>query len=121
MTDASSEKRGWLSRLTQGLTRTSQTDDRAGRLGVHQGQALDQDMPWIELEDLLIEADLGPRGGRPGGRGVRAWTVSGARRPKTEIKESLAEAIAAELIAPPGAVRAAEPVRTSPMWCCSSA
>jgi fused signal recognition particle receptor len=94
MTDASSEKRGWLSRLTQGLTRTSkQMTEQV--VSVFTKVRLDQDA-LDQLEDLLIEADLGPQAA---GRVAEAFGRGrfGREASETEIKESLAEAIAAEL------------------------
>ena len=52
------EKKGWLSRLTQGLTKTSQTLTQSVS-AIFTAKALDA--AQIEaLEDLLIESDLGP-------------------------------------------------------------
>jgi fused signal recognition particle receptor len=94
MTDASSDKRGWFSRLTQGLTRTSkQMTEQV--VSVFTKVKLDQDA-LDRLEDLLIEADLGPlaaaRVAEAFGRGRFGREASEA-----EIKDSLAEAIAEEL------------------------
>jgi fused signal recognition particle receptor len=94
MTDASSEKRGWFSRLTQGLTRTSkQMTEQV--VSVFTKVKLDQ-AALDQLEDLLIEADLGPQAA---GRVAEAFGRSrfGREATESEIKESLAEAIAAEL------------------------
>jgi fused signal recognition particle receptor len=95
MTDETSEKRGWFSRLTQGLTRSSkqmteQVVSVFTKVRLDQG-ALDR------LEDLLIEADLGPQAAA---RVAEAFGKSrfGREASETEIKESLAEAIAAELL-----------------------
>jgi len=94
MSDIPSEKRGWLTRLTQGLTRTSkqmteQVVSVFTKVKLDQG-ALDQ------LEDLLIEADLGPQAAA---RVAEAFGRGrfGREAGEDEIKESLAEAIAAEL------------------------
>jgi fused signal recognition particle receptor len=95
MTDASSEKRGWFSRLTQGLTRTSkQMTEQV--VSVFTKVKLDQ-AALDQLEDLLIEADLGPQAAA---RVAEAFGRSrfGREASESEIKESLAEAIAAELL-----------------------
>jgi fused signal recognition particle receptor len=95
MTDASSEKRGWFSRLTQGLTRTSkQMTEQV--VSVFTKVKLDQ-AALDQLEDLLIEADLGPQAAA---RVAEAFGRSrfGREASEREIKESLAEAIAAELL-----------------------
>lgn len=94
MSDASSEKRGWLGRLTQGLSRTSkQMTEQV--VSVFTKVKLDQ-AALDQLEDLLIEADLGPQAAA---RVAEAFGRSrfGREASETEIKESLAEAIAAEL------------------------
>jgi fused signal recognition particle receptor len=94
MTDASSDKRGWFSRLTQGLTRTSkQMTEQV--VSVFTKVKLDQ-AALDQLEDLLIEADLGPQAAQ---RVAEAFGRSrfGREATESEIKESLAEAIAAEL------------------------
>ena len=94
MTDISSEKRGWFSRLTQGLTRTSkQMTEQV--VSVFTKVKLDQ-AALDQLEDLLIEADLGPQAAA---RVAEAFGRSrfGREASEVEIKESLAEAIAAEL------------------------
>ena len=94
MTDAPSEKRGWFSRLTQGLTRTSQ-QMREQVVAVFTKVKLDQDA-LDQLEDLLIEADLGPQAAA---RVAEAFGKGrfGREATESEIKESLAQAIAAEL------------------------
>jgi fused signal recognition particle receptor len=94
MTDASSNPRGWFSRLTQGLTRTSkQMTEQV--VSVFTKVKLDQ-AALDQLEDLLIEADLGPQAAS---RVAEAFGRSrfGREATESEIKESLAEAIAAEL------------------------
>ena len=94
MSETSSEKRGWLSRLTQGLTRTSkQMTEQV--VSVFTKVKLDQ-TALDRLEDLLIEADLGPQAAA---RVAEAFGRGrfGREAGETEIKESLAEAIAAEL------------------------
>ncbi len=100
MTDATEEKRGWFSRLTQGLTRTSkQMTEQV--VSVFTKVKLDQ-AALDQLEDLLIEADLGPQAAA---RVAEAFGRSrfGREASEIEIKESLAEAIAAELAPHEGA------------------
>ena len=100
MSDTPSEKRGWLSRLTQGLTRTSkQMTEQV--VSVFTKVKLDQ-AALDQLEDLLIEADLGPQAAA---RVAEAFGRSrfGREASEIEIKESLAEAIAAELAPHEGA------------------
>jgi fused signal recognition particle receptor len=94
MSDTSSEQRGWFSRLTQGLTRTSrQMTEQV--VSVLTKIKLDQ-TSLDQLEDLLIEADLGPQAAA---RVAEAFGRGrfGREATEREIKESLAEAIAAEL------------------------
>jgi fused signal recognition particle receptor len=107
MTDASSEKRGWFSRLTQGLTRTSkQMTEQV--VSVFTKVKLDQ-AALDQLEDLLIEADLGPQAAA---RVAEAFGKArfGREASENEIKEGLAEAIAAELLPHQGRF---EPLRTA--------
>ena len=95
MTDSTSEKRGWFSRLTQGLTRSSkQMTEQV--VSVFTKVRLDQ-ASLDQLEDLLIEADLGPQAAA---RVAEAFGRErfGREATEIEIKQSLAEAIAAELL-----------------------
>jgi fused signal recognition particle receptor len=94
MSDPPSEKRGWFSRLTQGLARSSQQMTQQV-VAVFTKVRLDQ-AGIDQLEDLLIEADLGPAAAA---RVAEAFGRSrfGREATEREIKESLAEAIAAEL------------------------
>ncbi len=95
MTDAASEKRGWFSRLTQGLTRSSkQMTEQV--VSVFTKVRLDQ-AGLDQLEDLLIEADLGPQAAA---RVAEAFGKGrfGREASADEIKQSLAEAIAVELL-----------------------
>jgi fused signal recognition particle receptor len=88
-------KRGWLSRLTEGLSRSSrQLSDQVTTAFV--ARPLDQ-ARLDELEEMLIEADLGPQAA---GRIARAFGDKrfGKSSTEDEIKEALAEAVAAELI-----------------------
>ncbi len=92
MSDA--PKKGWFSRLTEGLTRSSrQMTDQV--VNVLTKMQLD-DEALATLEDLLIESDLGPEASA---RIVKRFGEErfGARETAEEIKTTLADAIAAEL------------------------
>jgi len=95
MTDAAPrEKRGWLQRLSDGLSRSSrQLSDQVVSTFVK--RPLDQ-AALDELEESLIEADLGPAAAaritEAFGRGRFGKSVS-----EPEIKQALAEAVADEL------------------------
>ena len=93
MTDAP-KKSGWLQRLADGLTRSSRQLTESVVSAVAK-RPLDQAM-LDELEEMLIEADLGPKAA---GRIAAAFGQArfGREASETEIKQSLAEAIAAEL------------------------
>ena len=95
MTDTDvSQKRGWLRRLTEGLSRSSKEMSEQV-VSVFTKSRLDQDA-LDRLEDLLIEADLGPQAAQ---RVTEAFGKARFGREATdiEVKESLAEAIASEL------------------------
>jgi len=94
MTDAP-KKTGWFQRLTEGLTRSSKQLTETVVSAVAK-KPLDQAM-LDDLEEMLIEADLGPRAA---GRIAAAFGQArfGREASEDEIKESLAEAVAAELI-----------------------
>jgi fused signal recognition particle receptor len=85
---------GWLSRLAQGLSRSSK------QIGEQIGQALvarPLDQARLDaLEDMLIEADLGPAAAA---RITEAFAAQrfGMSPTETEVKEALARAVAAEL------------------------
>ncbi len=87
-------KRGWLSRLTEGLSRSSRQMTRQVTQ-VLVAKPLDQEQ-LDALEEMLIEADLGPHAAA---RIAAAFGVQRFGRSSTEdeVKEALAEAIAAEL------------------------
>ena len=88
-------KKGWFKRLTEGLSRSSrQMSDQV--VSVFSKKTLDQ-AALDELEEMLIEADLGPRASA---RIAEAFGAArfGREAGEDEIKEALAEAIAAELI-----------------------
>jgi fused signal recognition particle receptor len=89
-------KKGWLQRLTQGLSRSSKAmgDQIAGAFVAK--APLDQ-AKLDELEDMLIEADLGPHAA------ARITARFGEGRfgrsiGEDEIKEALAQAIGEELV-----------------------
>lgn len=92
-------KKGWFKRLTEGLSRSSrQMSDQV--VSVFTKKTLDQ-AALDELEEMLIEADLGPAAA---GRIAEAFGAArfGREASEDEIKESLAEAISAELVARQG-------------------
>ena len=94
MTDAP-KKPGWFKRLTDGLSRSSrQMTEQVVATFVK--RPLDQAM-LDDLEEMLVEADLGPRAAA---RITQAFGAArfGREAGEDEIKESLAEAIAAELL-----------------------
>jgi fused signal recognition particle receptor len=87
-------RQGWFSRLTEGLSRSSRqmTDQITSALVA---RPLDQ-ARLDELEEMLIEADLGPAAA---GRITQAFAAQrfGKSSSEQEVKEALAEAVAAEL------------------------
>lgn len=90
------EKKGWLQRLTAGLSRSSRQMSETV-VASFVKQPLDQ-AKLDELEEMLIEADLGPQSAaRITAR--FAETRFGKSADETEIKEALAEAIGGELAA----------------------
>ena len=94
MTDAP-KKPGWFKRLTDGLSRSSrQMTEQVVASFVR--RPLDQAM-LDELEEMLVEADLGPRAAAAI---TEAFGTArfGREAGEDEIKQSLAEAIAAELL-----------------------
>ena len=91
----SPKKTGGLSRLTEGLSRSSkQMTEQV--VSVFAKTPLDQAM-LDGLEEMLIEADLGPKAA---GRITEAFGKArfGREASESEVKEALAEAVAAELI-----------------------
>src|SRR5579875_3184192 len=89
-----SSKPGWLQRLSKGLSKSSrELGDQV--VAVFTKKKLDQS-DLDALEELLIEADLGPAAA---GRITEAFGRArfGKEASEEEVKESLAEAIAAEL------------------------
>ena len=92
---ADEKKKGWLSRLTEGLSRSSkQLADSV--VSVVAKKPLDQAM-LDDLEEMLIEADLGHAAA---GRITAAFKAArfGKEASEDEVKESLAQAVAAELV-----------------------
>jgi fused signal recognition particle receptor len=94
MTDSTSEKRGWFSRLTQGLTRSSkqmaeQVVNVLTKVELHEDTI-------AELEDLLIEADFGPAAASRVANAYSRGRV-GCTATRKDIMEGLAAAIAKEL------------------------
>jgi len=95
----SEPRQGWFSRLTEGLSRSSrQMTEQITHALV--ARPLDQER-LDELEEMLIEADLGPAAA---GRITLAFAAQrfGRSSSETEVKEALAEAVAAELTARQG-------------------
>lgn len=94
MNDTTAPKRGWFQRLTEGLSRSSkQMTEQVVSTFVK--RPLDQ-AAIDELEEQLIEADLGPAAAARVAERFKALRF-GKAADEIEIKESLAEAIAAEL------------------------
>ena len=94
MTDASSEKRGWFARLTQGLTRSSrqmadQVVSTLTKVELHEDSI-------AELEDMLVEADFGPAAASRIANAYSRGRV-GVLATRKDIMEGLASAIAKEL------------------------
>ncbi len=92
---ASGQKQGWLQRLTGGLSRSSrQLGDRIAEVAGSR-RTLDQ-AALDELEEMLIEADLGPEAAA---RVVAGFGESrfGRTVDEREIKTALADAVAKEL------------------------
>jgi fused signal recognition particle receptor len=95
MTQSDEPKKGWFQRLADGLTRsTRQMTEQVVAAIVK--RPLDQAM-LDDLEEMLIEADLGPAAA---GRVAEAFGKArfGREASEAEIKASLAEAVAAELL-----------------------
>ena len=91
----SSPKPGWLGRLSKGLSRSS-SEMTQQVVAVLTKTKLDQEQ-LDTLEDLLIEADLGPQAAA---RVTAAFSRNrfGREITEQEVREGLAEAIAAELL-----------------------
>ena len=94
MSEKPEQKKGWFQRLTSGLTRSSQAMTEQVT-GVFTKKPLDQEQ-LDALEEMLIEADLGPQ---IAARITEAFGKArfGKSSSDEEVKEALAELIAAEL------------------------
>ncbi len=90
-----SEKKGWFSRLTEGLSRSSKQMAESV-VAVVARKPLDQ-ARLDELEEMLIEADLGPEAAADI-TAAFAKARFGKESSEDEVREALAEAVAAELI-----------------------
>jgi fused signal recognition particle receptor len=102
----SEPKRGWLQRLTQGLSRSSkQMGEQLS--GVFAAKAPLDQAKLDELEEMLIEADLGPHSAA---RITERFAAEkfGKDVDEAEIREALAQAIGEELAQRQGAF---EPLR----------
>src|ERR1700710_1117735 len=88
-------KRGWLSRLTEGLSRSSKQMGEQIATAFVAKEPLDQ-AKLDELEEMLIEADLGPHSAA---RITQRFASEkfGKNVDEAEIRETLAQAIGEEL------------------------
>ncbi len=96
MNDTPPPKKGWFQRLTEGLTRTSQQMTEQV-VATFVKKPLDQ-ASLDELEEQLIEADLGPAAAARIAQRFGELRFGKPDASETEVKEALAEAVAAELI-----------------------
>jgi fused signal recognition particle receptor len=89
------KKKGWLSRLTDGLTRSSKQITESVVATVAK-KPLDQ-AALDDLEEMLVEADLGHKAAA---RITAAFAAArfGKTASEDEVKEALAQAVAAELL-----------------------
>ena len=89
------KKTGWLQRLTEGLTRSSKQITEQVVSAVAK-KPLDQ-AALDDLEEMLIEADLGPKSAA---KITAAFAAArfGREASEQEVKEALAEAVSNELI-----------------------
>jgi fused signal recognition particle receptor len=94
MTDPSAPKKGWFARLTEGLSKSSKTMTEQV-VGVFAKRPIDLAM-LDELEEMLIEADLGTKSAAKIAQEF-GQNRFGRQVSEDEIKEALAEAVAAEL------------------------
>jgi fused signal recognition particle receptor len=95
MSEKPEQKKGWFQRLTSGLARSSQQMTEQVT-GAFTKKPLDQEQ-LDQLEEMLIEADLGPQ---IAARIADAFGKArfGKSSTETEVKEALAELVAAELV-----------------------
>ena len=99
MSQVPPKKAGWLQRLADGLSRSSrQLGEQVG--AVLTKKPLDQDQ-LDALEEMLIEADLGPKAAA---RITQAFAAErfGREQDEAEVKQALAAAVAGELISREG-------------------
>ena len=90
------KKTGWLQRLTQGLSRTSQNLTESVTQVFQQKEALD-DAALEELEDLLVESDLGPQIAATIAAKMAQQKFNSAKDANA-VRSALAEALAEELV-----------------------
>ena len=88
-------KKGWFQRLSEGLSRTSQTLTESVTQVFAQKEALD-DAALEDLEDLLIESDLGPAVAATIAEKMAKARFSSAKD-SGAVRAVLAEALAEEL------------------------
>jgi len=93
---AEEKKKGWFQRLTDGLSRTSQNLTEQVTQVFQQKESLDA-AALEELEDLLIESDLGPAVAATIARKMADAKFNSAKD-STAVREVLAEALAEELV-----------------------
>src|SRR6201996_8754584 len=86
-------KKGWFQRLSDGLSRTSR--QMGEQVGVLTKRPLDQ-AQLDELEEMLIEADLGPKAAAKIAAAFGEQRF-GKQSSEQEVKEALAALVAAEL------------------------
>ncbi len=90
------KKKGWFQRLSEGLSRTSQTLTEQVTQVFVQKEALDA-AALEELEDLLIESDLGPDVAATIAAKMADVRFNSAKD-SNAVRAALAEALAAELV-----------------------
>ena len=93
---AEDKKKGWFQRLTDGLSRTSQNLTEQVTQVFQQKEGLD-DAALEELEDLLIESDLGPAVAATIAEKMSKAKFNSAKD-SNAVREVLAEALAEELV-----------------------
>ncbi len=89
------QKKGWFQRLTEGLSRTSQNLTEQVTQVFAQKESLDS-AALEELEDLLVESDLGPQIAATIAARMAQKTFSSAKD-SSAVRAALAEALADEL------------------------
>jgi fused signal recognition particle receptor len=91
-----SEKKGWFQRLTQGLTKTSEALTQSVSSVFTTQKPLDA-AALEELEDLLIESDLGPQAAAAIAERMAKVKLNDPNDTNA-VRAALAEALAAELV-----------------------